>query len=654
MEIKGALQANSIITAGLRVNEGLSKRSLLADETLNKFSEKHISYYVGVDHAVILPDATTLPLGWTVSLYNRTSSNGRIDVKDAENTLLRRINISRMCSVILLDNQNAAGTWKIMEAGGGDGSGGALRNIVIMSTGTVMSLSGTTLSVGNFLASVANGFDEFGTPINSSIEATTPVQITITSGTPAYIYVDDDGYIFSDTHKQTGSESLPLDTTGLPIGTRFYSISDEKNYVLTLNGWEVSPCVALGEVDETGNIFVYPFNYWWWFVDNALISYSQKFYNAAEQTTSITLNYPVTNKDFLLLNVGNTILLQDAYTISADKQTITFNLPIEAGVTIEARWFIPRKAIGVESIYTGGTRNLGEVYYSQSPYATDNPGGLPLFTGEVIYNADSIYPQFYNWVNTHTELQISAADYTTAINKYGECPYYVINTTNKTIRLPLLANYVKMANTTDGITQSLEGLPDHKHSYIRPYAWSGAGYSARHLTEYTPDTTGMASDDNPIYGRSQHVTPAHTTLYPWVFVYSASVPASVAQTAEFQQAISNKLDIDFGNAPQNIDYIVESYKNGSSWYRIWNSGWCEQGGVAAIPGSGGVQVDFLIQMADKSYSVVGGVVIGDSHGNDSRCSCYSLTTSSMVIDWTNSEHTESTWWEIRGYKAIGA
>ena len=45
----------------------------------------------------------------------------------------------------------------------------------------------------------------------------------------------------------------------------------------------------------------------------------------------------------------------------------------------------------------GGTkRSIGEVYFSQSALATDNSGALPLFTGETIASANTIYPEFYN------------------------------------------------------------------------------------------------------------------------------------------------------------------------------------------------------------------------------------------------------------------
>ena len=40
----------------------------------------------------------------------------------------------------------------------------------------------------------------------------------------------------------------------------------------------------------------------------------------------------------------------------------------------------------------GSGKRVGEVYFSQSKNATDNPGALPLFTGELVSNANNIYP----------------------------------------------------------------------------------------------------------------------------------------------------------------------------------------------------------------------------------------------------------------------
>ena len=210
----------------------------------------------------------------------------------------------------------------------------------------------------------------------------------------------------------------------------------------------------------------------------------------------------------------------------------------------------------------GGTkRSIGEVYFSQSSLATDNSGALPLFTGETIASANTIYPDFYNWVSAHTELQCTSAEYESALSTYGECPKYVIG--SGSLRLPKLSNYIKVANTGEGITQKEAGLPNIT-GYASPrkdgYAGGGLAGGAFWLTSDTESAGHPATESGPgtrinfdasrsssVYGESDTVTPAHTTLYPWVVAYVAAIPASTAQAAEFQQGLSGKADTNLGN-----------------------------------------------------------------------------------------------------------
>lgn len=278
----------------------------------------------------------------------------------------------------------------------------------------------------------------------------------------------------------------------------------------------------------------------------------------------------------------------------------------------------------------GGTkRSIGEVYFSQSALATDNSGALPLFTGETIASANTIYPDFYNWVLSHTELQCTSAEYEASLTTYGECAkYVVINSTptrykwenpltgvlytlsrnpavgdlaydvtgnnswpiteasstaivvptfadNKplsyveevagtsaSIRLPKLSNYIKAANTAEGIKNIEAGLPNItgvKNSVqlrsSSDSSQSGALYSVSSSASSYGGSGNWAaiklgfdaSRSSAVYGKSSTVTPASTTLYPWVVAYTAAIPASMAQAAEFQQALSGKADTNLGN-----------------------------------------------------------------------------------------------------------
>ena len=239
---------------------------------------------------------------------------------------------------------------------------------------------------------------------------------------------------------------------------------------------------------------------------------------------------------------------------------------------------------------------IGQLVWSQSSLAQDNPGCLPAWTGEYYPNAAALYPDFYAWVKSHPELCKTKAEYDAAITTYGECPYYVADEVSGSLRLPKLANYIKMANSTEGITQKGAGLPNITGS-IDPFVdmnrnWSGA-LEVNNTAPFNPSGTNGngngshvmfdASKSNAIYGASDTVQPAHTTLYPWVCAFNAAVPASTAQTAEFTGALSGKANADLSNCPPNYDYVVEHYNDGAgNWYRKYKSGWLEQGGIATF------------------------------------------------------------------------
>ena len=51
---------------------------------------------------------------------------------------------------------------------------------------------------------------------------------------------------------------------------------------------------------------------------------------------------------------------------------------------------------------------------------------------------------------------------------------------------------------------------------------------------------------------------------------------------------------------KGIRTVVETYRNGLNWYRVWSDGWIEQGGATA---GGGTTTNFIKQFADTNYSI---------------------------------------------------
>ena len=311
----------------------------------------------------------------------------------------------------------------------------------------------------------------------------------------------------------------------------------------------------------------------------------------------------------------------------------------------------------------GGTKeNIGDVKWSYSKLATDNSGRLPLFTGETIASANTIYPDFYNWVLAHTELQCTSAEYESALTTYGECAKYVIG--GGSLRLPLIKNYIKAANPSEGIKNIEAGLPNitadwNSAQYDGGWSANGAVYGVKNNSlEYNSGSSGMrayfdASRSSAVYGKSDTVTPASTTLYPWVVAYVAAIPASTAQAAAFQQGLSGKADTNLGNVPSNYDYVVDSYNDANgNWYRVYKSGWVEQGGRFVSNDNTNTIVTLLKPYANTTYSIMVGQMIGSS-GDATywNFAVYNNTTSTVTIHNATNGAGNICQWEAKGMGA---
>ena len=67
-----------------------------------------------------------------------------------------------------------------------------------------------------------------------------------------------------------------------------------------------------------------------------------------------------------------------------------------------------------------------------------------------------------------------------------------------------------------------------------------------------------------------------------------------------------KADIDLSNVPASKGILVESYVNGTSWYRVYSDGWCEQGGSTGLQGGDSytrTTITFLKPFANTDYTI---------------------------------------------------
>lgn len=398
-------------------------------------------------------------------------------------------------------------------------------------------------------------------------------------------------------------------------------------------------------------------------------------------------------------------------------------------------------------------RNLGEVYFSQSSLAIDNSGSLPLFTGETIVSANTIYPDLYNFVLANSDRYCTSVEYENALITYGECGKYALGrnytqsykwhipninidvyTTNNgltvqsdvkdrqayvdpactelylyngvsigfapiddngtikpyfdyraddgqtaieilepnsyilmdvpgepngSLRLPLIKNYIKAAGANEGIKNIEAGLPNitgELNAYGFNNGWNKATgpFASNEETLPRSDYQGGngvglsfdASRSSSVYGSSDTVTPASTTLYPWVVAYTAAIPASTAQAAEFQNALSGKLDLPSGKAQTDVDFVVEGYSDDEgNWYRVYKSGWVEQGGkVPYSAGDAYVSVNLLKSMKNTNYQILMSYQLDDSSSRGDSMGCFAVSTTQIKVGRDNC----AVFWEVKG------
>ena len=122
------------------------------------------------------------------------------------------------------------------------------------------------------------------------------------------------------------------------------------------------------------------------------------------------------------------------------------------------------------------------------------------------------------------------------------------------------------------------------------------------------------------------------------------------------EALVLKADTDFGNIPNNVKYIVESWQSGTSWYRIWNDGWIEQGGITdymSWTGNGAtVNIIFLKPMSNTNYYRGATMLDYTSNWNAPGCCINSCNTSGMAVGVATTSGNQGTTrcsWYACGY-----
>lgn len=139
-----------------------------------------------------LPDATTLPKGWNFELYNRTSSNIRIEFFDG--SLAGTLSKESVSSLILQDNLTQVGIWSPFTIEIAQQAAGVISYTLEQTTPFATS-SATNVQVTSFFVTPQSG--QYFVGVNATVSC---------SGNNATNYIT----IYKDGVAQTGSERSSL------------------------------------------------------------------------------------------------------------------------------------------------------------------------------------------------------------------------------------------------------------------------------------------------------------------------------------------------------------------------------------------------------------------------------------------------------------
>ena len=250
------------------------------------------------------------------------------------------------------------------------------------------------------------------------------------------------------------------------------------------------------------------------------------------------------------------------------------------------------------------------------------------------WNSGTVYTGMYNWLLEQMNAGVSGfVASTAAYTDYD----FVINTTDQTFRLPLLNGdrvlVKKYVNGTDWynlysdgwIEQggSAKGIPNFTISFLKPFR--DANYTITTTTRTGNDDTTVRTME-PILGKilaSSCVLKSCPSFNGTQFFWQACGYAPVPTQSDFAEVsglyyyigdtLQNAQLINVARIEEKLTdmnatsrgYVVESYHNGTEWYRIYSDGWCEQGGVVSSPATDSSNsVSLLRGFTDTNYSLL--------------------------------------------------
>lgn len=257
-------------------------------------------------------------------------------------------------------------------------------------------------------------------------------------------------------------------------------------------------------------------------------------------------------------------------------------------------------------------------------FFTTNPnlpaGCIPLLGGEY---SRTTYADLWAWVQTQAGYLLDESAWQAkATANGGNVPYYSKGNGSTTFRVPALKCWMRGANSISEVGGYLTaGLPRPNVDITYPLNRYKGGISSNYgitgtdVVTSSNNTTNITNETNflikasvaasGVYGVSSTVQPPSIIGLWCVKAYgtvtnvgSTDVTNISTGLTEAETRISALENHGAGAT------VVETYRNGTEWYRVWSDGWLEQGGYGVTSGSGKKKDIVLLKpYIDADYTI---------------------------------------------------
>ena len=264
--------------------------------------------------------------------------------------------------------------------------------------------------------------------------------------------------------------------------------------------------------------------------------------------------------------------------------------------------------------------------------------------------------------NNYTKRGLSVKLATESFSDYD----FVVDTTNETFRCPLK---VKLASgkavvgngmslgLTDGVSDYSLRMGGNQATCFSPNTYTSESLPFKGSTSISPTITQFN-----LYGVTTDPTKSglelsDNELYLYFYVGEVAQNTNLINAGRIEEKINDKI-----NRHEIKAYIIETYKNGYSGYRIWSDKYCEQWGLfdygSLTQDNTGRQITLIKPFANSNYIISGNAFRNDRNtGENGLCAVpigfFTQTTNSFYIRWFfgNNETTRFAFWKACGYIA---